>query len=310
MGAHELTPVTGAANPIGGVAFSFEFFPPKSPAKAKMLRDTADRLCRFQPRFLSVTYGTGRSSREATLATLVEIAQLTGLPLAGHLTCVGASRRSVDAVAESYWESGIRHVVALRGDPPTGAKAYRPHPKGYRGAADLVSGLLRIADFEISVAGYPEVHSDSPSRSSDLENLKRKLDAGASRVITQFCFDSDRILRFIESARAIGIEAPVAVGILPVGNFEKAEQFSGRCGASIPGWMRQVFAGGRLKSPRMPRIAESIAVEQCVYLRANGIRDFHFYTLNRADLTGTVCRFLRMHPAVGDPPRSPSGAVG
>lgn len=303
MGVHESTTETGSANLGGGVEFSFEFFPPGSPAMANMLRDTIDRLRRFQPRFVSVTYGTGRNSRDATLATLVEIARRSRLPVAGHLTCVGASRRSVNAVAQSYWESGIRHVVALRGDPPAGVRVYRPHPNGYRDAAHLVSGLLRIADFEISVAGYPEVHPDCPSRPRDLDNLKRKLDAGASRVITQFCFDSDRILRFVESARAAGIEAPIAVGILPVGNFEKAERFSDRCGASIPEWMRQAFAAGALEPPRIPRIAESIAVEQCVYLRASGIRDFHFYTLNRADLTGTVCRFLRIHPGPVDPPR-------
>jgi len=293
----------------GGIGFSFEFFPPRSTEMAEMLRDTVGRLSRFRPRFLSVTYGAGGASQDATLSTLLEIRRQTALPLAGHLTCIAASRRSVDAVAESYWKAGVRHVVALRGAPPDDDEPYRPHPSGYRDAADLVGGLRRVADFEISVAGYPEVHPDSPGPTRDMDNLKRKLDAGASRVITQFCFEPDRILKFIDSARAAGIDAPIAVGVLPVGNFEKAVQFSDRCGATIPGWMGRVFAAGGVETATSAHIAESIAAEHCAYLRARGVRDFHFYTLNRADLTATVCRFLRMHPhreSPGSVPIAPS----
>ena len=196
------------ADPDPDYRFSFEFFPPRSPGMAESLRDSARRLCRFEPQFLSVTYGAAGTSRDATLATLVELGELTGRPMAGHLTCVGASRRSVDAVAEAYWTAGIRHIVAIRGDPPRGGGRYQQHPCGYSDAADLVGGLRRIADFEISVAGYPEVHPESPSAALDLDNLERKIAAGASRIITQFCFDPDRILSFVDRVRAAGNRDP------------------------------------------------------------------------------------------------------
>lgn len=273
--------------------FSFEFFPPRSPKSADALRHAARRLCRFAPQFLSVTYGAGGTSRDATFATLVELGKMTGRPMAGHLTCIGAARQEVDAVAEDYWGAGVRHIVAIRGDPPEGTGTYQPHPGGYRDAADLVDGLRRIADFEISVAGYPEVHPDSSGPESDLDNLKRKIEAGASRIITQFCFDPNRILRFVERVRTSGVHVPISIGVLPIASFETAAQFSDRCGASIPEWMNRVFSTLSVESARLPHVAESIAANQCSYLQARGIRDFHFYTLNRSDLTGTICRYLR-----------------
>lgn len=278
-----------------GEEFSFEFFPPRSSAISSMLRDTTARLRRFCPRFVSVTYGAGGSTRDATLATLLEIKELSSWPVAGHLTCVGESRRSVNTAARTLWDSGVRHIVALRGDPPKGDGIYRPHPNGYRDAAELVAGLKRIGDFEISVAAYPEGHPDAASPARDLDSLKRKVDAGANRIITQFCFHSDRILRFVESVRAVGIEVPISVGILPVGSFENMVRLSGRCGATVPEWMHRVFTSSGFETLDAAHIAESIALKQCIYLRENGLRCFHFYTLNRADLTAPVCRYLRIH---------------
>ncbi|RMG57797.1 MAG: methylenetetrahydrofolate reductase [NAD(P)H], partial [Gammaproteobacteria bacterium] len=223
------------------VEVSFEFFPPKTAEAEASLWRAIKRLEPLRPRYVSVTYGAGGSTRERTHATVVRLRRETALEPAAHLTCVDASRQEIDAIARRYWEEGIRHIVALRGDPPDGQSRYVPHPQGYAYAADLVAGLKRIADFEISVAAYPEKHPEASSLQADLDNLKRKVDAGASRAISQFFFDIGTFLRFRDRARAAGIDIPIVPGILPVTNFARVVEFAGRCGASVPRWMAELF---------------------------------------------------------------------
>jgi methylenetetrahydrofolate reductase (NADPH) len=253
------------------------------------------RLEPLRPRFVSVTYGAGGSTRERTHATVRRIRQETGLEPAAHLTCVAAARDEIDTVARDYWEAGIRHIVALRGDPPSGVASgqrYEPHPEGYAYAADLVAGLRRVGDFEISVAAYPETHPSARSPGHDLDNLKAKLDAGANRAITQFFFDADVYLRFRDRAAAAGIRVPIVPGILPVTNFAQLKRMSGACGASIPAWMASHFDGLDDDPDTRRLVSASVAAELCRRLHANGVHEFHFYTLNRADLIVAICHLL------------------
>jgi methylenetetrahydrofolate reductase (NADPH) len=286
-----------AADPLidfdqGSPRISFEFFPPKSAEMAGRLWEVVKRLEPLRPRFVSVTYGAGGSTRERTHATVRRIRAETALEPAAHLTCVGASRAEIDAIAQDYWRTGIRHIVALRGDPPADAGGYLPHPAGYAYAADLVAGLRRVADFEISVAAYPETHPEAASAERDLDNLKGKIDAGATRAITQYFFDVEVFLRFRDRATAAGIGVPIVPGILPVTNYAQVRKFSATCGATIPLWMERHFAGLDDDPDTRRLVATSIAAEQCRRLQANGVNEFHFYTLNRADLIVAICHLL------------------
>ena len=276
---------------------SFEFFPPKTAEMEARLWQVIERLEPLGPRFVSVTYGAGGSTRERTHATVRRIRQQTRLEPAAHLTCVAASRPEIDAVAAEYWAAGVRHIVALRGDPPDGAARYRPHSEGYAYARDLVAGLRRVAPFEISVAAYPETHPEAPSPEHDLDNLKAKVDAGASRAITQYFFDIDLYLRFRDRAAAAGIAVPIVPGILPVTNFAQVRKFSAACGASIPPWMAAHFAELDDDPDTRRLVAASIAAEQCRRLHKNGVHEFHFYTLNRADLIVAICHLLGVRAA-------------
>jgi methylenetetrahydrofolate reductase (NADPH) len=280
----------------GTVHVSFEFFPPKTEEMERALWAAIARLATLDPVYVSVTYGAGGSTRERTHATVVRLRRETALEPAAHLTCVGATRAEVDAIARRYWDAGIRHIVALRGDPPEGAGRYEPYPGGYAYAADLVAGLKRVADFEISVAAYPETHPEALSPAADLDNLKRKLDAGASEAITQFFFDVEVYLRFLDRVRARGINAPIIPGILPVTNFAQVKRFAKMCGASVPAWMADLFEGLDDDPETRRLVAAAVAVEQCRALHAHGVEQFHFYTLNRADLTFAICHVLGVRP--------------
>jgi len=277
-------------------SISFEFFPPKNEKMEAALWQTVERLEPLAPSFVSVTYGAGGSTRERTLATVRRIAAETSLPVAAHLTCVAAVCGEVDAVARSFLDAGIRHIVALRGDPPEGATHYTPHPGGYDCAASLVEGLRRIGEFEISVAAYPEVHPDARSPEADLDNLKRKIDAGATRAITQFFFENETFLRFVDRARAAGIDVPIVPGIMPVTNFRNVCRFASMCGAIIPQWLAERFEGLDDDPETRTLIAASTAVEQCVHLQEQGVDGFHFYTLNRANLSFAICHMLGIRP--------------
>ena len=274
---------------------SFEFFPPRTEALEQQLWTCIRRLEPLAPRFVSVTYGAGGSTQARTHATVARLVQETSLVPAAHLTCVGATREEVDDVARAYWDAGVRHIVALRGDPPPGTE-YAPHPGGYPYAADLVAGLKRIADFEISVAAYPETHPSAQSPDADLDNLKRKLDAGATRAITQYFFDTSVYLRFLERCLAAGISAPIVPGIMPVSNFAQAAKFSAMCGASIPPWLGQMFEGTEDDAEIRRMVAAVVAAEQVRVLQANGVDEFHFYTLNRPDLTYAIAHILGVRP--------------
>jgi len=286
-------PARSAATPAP--ALSFEFFPPKNEALETQLWACIRRLEPMQPRFVSVTYGAGGTTQARTHATVARIVQETGLTPAAHLTCVGASREQVDEVARHYWEAGVRHIVALRGDAPPGQE-YTPHPRGYPYAVDLVAGLKRVADFEISVAAYPETHPTALNADHDLDNLKRKLDAGATRAITQYFFEGEVFLRFLDRALAAGITAPIVPGIMPVTNYAQAVKFSAMCGASVPGWMGGLFEGTEDDQETRRMIAAIVAAEQVRLLQANGVDEFHFYTLNRPDLTYAIAHILGVRP--------------
>ncbi|MBL4692885.1 MAG: methylenetetrahydrofolate reductase [Magnetovibrio sp.] len=276
---------------------SFEFFPPKTEKMEEKLWDCVERLDPLKPKYVSVTYGAGGSTRERTHATVKRIRQETDLEPAAHLTCVGATRAEIDDIARQYWADGIKHIVALRGDPEDGIeKAYVPHPGGYAYAEDLVKGLKSIADFEISVAGYPEKHPQAESLDQDIEYLKRKVDAGADRVITQSFFDNEKFLDFVDKARTAGITVPIVPGILPVTNFKRVQEFSSATGTSVPTWMAEVFEGLDDDAETRKLVAATVVAEQCRVLYANGIKDFHFYTLNRADLTFAICHILGVRP--------------
>jgi len=278
------------------VQVSFEFFPPKSDKMQEKLWASIERLAPLKPRFVSVTYGAGGSTRERTHDTVVRIQKETDLAAAAHLTCVGASRGEVDEVARHYWDAGIHHVVALRGDPPKGEATYTPHPDGYAFAADLVEGLKKVADFEISVAAYPETHVEARSAEADLDNLKRKIDAGATRAITQLFFDPEVFLRFRDRAAAAGVTVPIVPGLLPITHVEQNINFAKRCGTSVPVWLQDLFAGLDDDPATRELVSASLAVEQVKRLVADGVSEFHFYTLNRADLSYAICHVLGIRP--------------
>jgi methylenetetrahydrofolate reductase (NADPH) len=276
-------------------ALSFEFFPPRTEALEAQLWACIRRLEPLAPRFVSVTYGAGGTTQERTHTTVTRLASETALSPAAHLTCVGASRDEVNAVAERYLAAGVRHIVALRGDMPGGGP-YEAHPDGYAYAADLVAGLRRIGDFEISVAAYPETHPTALSPETDLDNLKRKLDAGATRAITNYFFETETYLRFLDRCHAAGITAPIVPGIMPVSNFAQAAKFSAMCGASVPAWLAHMFEGTENDVETRRMVAAVVAAEQVRLLQANGVDEFHIYTLNRADLTYTIAHILGVRP--------------
>ncbi len=288
----------------GDIDVSFEFFPPKTEKMEQSLWAAIERLGPLRPEFVSVTYGAGGSTRERTHATVKRIVKETSLKPAAHLTCVAATKEEVDTVARAYWDEGVRHVVALRGDPVGGPGAsYAPHPGGYINAADLVAGLKKIADFEISVAGYPEKHPESPSIEADMDNLKAKVDAGADRIITQFGFDNAFFLRFLERARAAGIWVPITPGIVPIHNYKQVSGFAARAGASLPSWLAHNFEGLESDPATSHLVAAAVATEQVMDLVNEGVTKFHFYTLNRADLVYAICHLLglRAVPAQSNP---------
>ena len=278
----------------GDIAVSFEFFPPKTEKMEAQLWEAIQTLAPLGPRFVSVTYGAGGSTRERTHATVARIERETDIAAAAHLTCVEASREEVDAVAEQYWAAGVRHIVALRGDPPVMGEKFQPHRQGYANAAELVAGLKRLHPFEISVAAYPEVHPDSGTAAADLDNLKRKIDAGANRAITQFFFTPDCFFRFRDKAAAAGIGAEIVPGILPVTSVAQTRKFAGLCGAGIPPWMDRLFEGLDDHPAARQLVAATLGAELCRQLYAGGVRNFHFYTLNRAELAYAICHLLGM----------------
>ena len=281
------------------ISVSFEFFPPKTAEMEATLWQSIERLAPLDPRFVSVTYGAGGSTRERTHATVARILAETALDPAAHLTCVGATREEVDEVVRSYWDIGVRHIVALRGDPPEGiGAAYTPHPGGYESSADLVAGLKRIGDFEVSVSAYPEKHPESPTVDADIDMLKRKIDAGATRAITQCFFDNDLYERYLERVRARGIDIPIVPGILPVLSFEQVTRFATRCGASVPASLAKRFAGLEDDKETRRLVAAVVAAEQVLDLVERGVGDFHFYTLNRAELVYATCHLLGLRPRV------------
>lgn len=278
------------------VQVSFEFFPPKTQEMEATLWKSVRRLAPLRPRFVSVTYGADGSTRDRTHNIVKRIARETGLTSTPHLTCVGATRAEVLDIARHYWDQGIRSIVALRGDPPAGQAHYTPHPGGFAYAADLVAGLKTVADFDISVAAYPDTHPEAPSPAFDIEQLKRKFDAGASRAITQFFFDIDRFLRFRDRCVAAGITGPIVPGLLPINRFSQMLNFANRCGAQVPQWLHERFAGLDDDPETRQMIAASVAIELAGRLRHHGVEEFHFYTLNRAELTYAICYAMGLRP--------------
>ncbi|MFA6220627.1 MAG: methylenetetrahydrofolate reductase [NAD(P)H] [Erythrobacter sp.] len=280
----------------GDIEVSFEFFPPKNEKMAETLWHSVETLKPLGPRFASVTYGAGGSTRERTHQQVVRIQSEAGIPAAAHLTCVNATREEVDEVARHYWAEGIRHIVALRGDPPDGAARYAPHPGGYANAVELIAGLRKIADFEISCAAYPEIHPDSPDAQADIDNLKAKFEAGATRAITQFFFDPQCFFAFRDRAAAAGIRGEIVPGIMPVLSFAAVQRMSGLCGTAIPHWMAGLFEGLDDHPEARQLVSATIAAELCRRLYAGGVRQFHFYTLNRAELSYAICHMLGLRP--------------
>jgi methylenetetrahydrofolate reductase (NADPH) len=284
----------------GDVAISFEFFPPKTEVMERTLWESVETLTPLGPRFVSVTYGAGGSTRERTHATVARIARDTPIPAAAHLTCVNASRDEIDAIADDYWQAGVRHIVALRGDPPAKDARFEARPDGYATSAELVAGLKRRHDFEISVGVYPEVHPEAASASADLDALKAKLDAGGTRGISQFFFEPDTFLRFRDKVAAAGINAEIVPGILPVTNFANLQRMAAPCGTDVPAWMAHLFAGLDDKPAARQLVAATIAAELCRRLYAGGVRHFHFYTLNRAELAYAICHMLGVRPMMSE----------
>jgi methylenetetrahydrofolate reductase (NADPH) len=286
-----------AAAPERRIRVSFEFFPPKTEEMEKTLWDSVTRLSPLEPSFVSVTYGAGGSTRERTHATVKRILDETPLTPAAHLTCVAATRDEIDTVIRGYVAAGVRHIVALRGDPVDGVDArYAPHPGGYKNAADLVAGIKRIVPAEVSVSAYPEKHPDSPTVEADIDMLKAKVEAGASRAITQFFFENDHYFRYLDRVWRRGIDVPIVPGILPVQNFKQAKAFAARCGATIPAWLAARFDGLDDDPATRKLIAAAVAAEQVFDLVDRGVTDFHFYTMNRADLVYAICHLLGLRP--------------
>lgn len=299
---YEDNAVTGAALPHP-FQVSFEFFPPNTPEMDATLWKSIKRLEPLAPHFISVTYGANGSARERTHRTVQRVLAETTLVPAAHLTCVGAPADEVNAIADRYWDAGVRHVVALRGDAPAGATRYEPVAGGYAFAVDLIRGIRARHAFEISVAAYPEKHPEAASFEADLDNLKRKVDAGATRAITQFFFDNAHYWRFVERARAAGITIPIIPGIMPVTNFTQTRAFALRAGTSVPDSLGTLFAGLEQDVETRRLVAATVAAEQCQALARDGVREFHFYTLNRADLSYAICHILGLRP------RGPDAAV-
>lgn len=280
-----------------GLAISFELFPPKTEkAEANMYAAVAE-LAQLAPDFFSVTYGAGGSTREGTKQIVTKIQESYGVPTAAHLTCVAATRQDIDAIARQYWDAGISRIVALRGDPPGGAgEKYAPTPGGYEYADGLVKGLRAVADFDISVAGYPETHPEALSAQDDLAHVKRKCDAGAARILTQFFMNPAHFLRYARDLKALGVTTPLVAGILPISNFARMVEFAGKCGTEVPAWLAEVFDGLDDDAGLRHQVATAFVIWQCRTLYEAGVRDFHFYTLNRADLTAAACRALGLKP--------------
>lgn len=279
----------------GDISVSFEFSPPKTEKMEETLWDSIETLAPLGPRFVSVTYGAGGSTRDRTHSTVARLVRETSLAPAAHLTCVGASKAEIEEIASQYWDAGVRHIVALRGDPPRAEGArFEPHPEGYASAAELVAGLKAQHDFELSVAAYPEVHPEAFSADADLDNLKRKLDAGANQAITQFFFSTDAYFRFLDKALAAGITAPILPGIMPVTSFEAIRRMSGN--TEIPAWLEQAFEGLDERPGPRALVAATVAVDLCQRLYQGGVRHFHFYTLNRAEQAYAICQLLGVRP--------------
>ncbi len=275
------------------IRVSIEFFPPKTDEMEKILWSSIERLAPLQPKFVSVTYGAGGSTRERTHNTVARMVKETSLKPAAHLTCVNATKGEIDEVVQSYWDAGVRHIVALRGDPPEGVgSAYRPHPGGYAQACDLVAGIKKIGDFKVAVSAYPEAHPEAASLEADIDALKAKVDAGADMAITQFFFDNEIYLRYLDKVRAAGINIPVIPGILPVQNFKQAANFARRTGASVPYWLAARFEGLDDDVETRRLVAAAVAAEQVIDLVDAGINDFHFYSMNRSDLVYAICHIL------------------
>ena len=295
----------------GEITVSFEFFPPKTERMEEALWTSIRRLEPLAPEFVSVTYGAGGSTRERTHSTVARIVKETHLDPAAHLTCVGATREEVDEVVRGYWDAGVRRIVALRGDPAAGVGArYEPHPGGYQSTADLVRGIKAIGKFDVSVSAYPEKHPESTTVASDLDTLKAKIDAGADRAITQFFFDNAHFLRYLEAARKHGIWAPIVPGIVPIHNFKQVSGFATRTGASVPAWLARRYEGLDDDPATMHLVAAAVAAEQVLDLVDEGIRQFHFYTLNRADLVYAICHLLGLRPqSNGGAPALAKGAA-
>ena len=276
----------------GDIAVSFEFFPPKTEKMAETLWQSIETLAPLNPRFVSVTYGAGGSTRERTHATVERIVRETDIPAAAHLTCVNATRDEVDSIARAYWEVGVRHIVAIRGDPPEPGARFEPYPGGYRNAAELVAGLKKVAPFEISVAAFPECHPESPSEAADLDNLRRKIDAGADRATTQFFFDPECFFRYRDRVAAAGMDIEILPGIMPVTNFAAIHRMATMNGSAVPDWVERLFDGLDELPQARQLVAATVAAELCGRLYAGGVRHFHFYTLNRAELTYAICHML------------------
>ena len=278
------------------VQVSFEFFPPGTEKMQETLWNSVTRLESLAPRFVSVTYGADGSTRERTHGAVERIVRETSLTAAPHLTCIGASRGEIEDIAREYWDLGIRNIVALRGDLPKDDPGYRPPADGFEYASELVACLKSVADFDVSIAAYPEVHPEAASADADLDNLRRKLDAGASRAITQFFFDPELYLRFRDRAAAVGIDSEIVPGILPITRFPQLQRFASACGASVPTWLADRFAGLDDDAETRQLIAANVAIEQVQALRAEGVSEFHFYTLNRSELTFAICHALGVRP--------------
>ena len=296
---------SAASKLLRPVLVSFEFFPPGDAEMERTMWESIQRLAPLAPRFVSVTYGADGSTRERTHNTVTRILRETSLTPAPHLTCIGAPREEILDIARGYWDAGVRHIVALRGDAPAGQTTYQPHPGGFAYATDLVKGLRTIGDFDISVAAYPEVHPEAPNADFDLDNLAAKIDAGAHRAITQFFFDTDAFLRFRDRCAARGLDAQLVPGILPITRFPQMLRFAKRCGASVPDWLRHRFDGLDDDPDTRRLIAANVAIEQVRRLQEHGIQEFHFYTLNRAELTFAICHALGVRPTAG---RAAAGA--
>ncbi len=286
------------ADLAGDAEVSFEFFPPKTEKMEEQLWETMTTLEPLGPRFVSVTYGAGGSTRERTHNTVARIAKETSVPAAAHLTCVEASRAEIDEVIDAYWEAGVRHIVALRGDPPSAGAKFESHPQGYAGAAELVEGLMKRHPFEVSVSAYPETHPEASTAQSDIDNFKRKLDSGASRGITQFFFEPETFFRFRDACAAQGIDAEIVPGIMPVTNFAAIQRMSGMTGTAVPGWLGTLFEGLDDHPQARQLVAATVSAELCRRLYAGGVRQFHFYTLNRAELSYAICHLLGLRPKI------------